>query len=189
MTIRNAEGYAFNYDGRKTFIPQNLSDSDATKQVSATVKAMLKDKTCRSFLDAMLSNLGSYTHVSPRAKTFNGVLKQLAKNPGFYDSSGSRDYGISSLTPDLHIGINFAKSQPAGQHTVGVIAIEEIFHAAASQGLYKHYPLAQVAFDVGRRMNLVPAGVRPPIPPSLSNEDPKYNSDLLDHAVMAACQR
>src|SRR5207237_8657217 len=71
---------------------RNLSDAEATKQVSASVKAMLKDKHCRSFLDAMISDLGSYTHVAPRARTFNGVFKQLAKSPGFYDSSGSRDY-------------------------------------------------------------------------------------------------
>ena len=167
-----------------------LSGLDATEAVKKAVNKLLKSKACKNFLDSLLARVKTATGVDPIKTKFSDVFKIRAKNPGFYDGSGTigDNYGLTELRErGLSIGIDFSKSTPTGINSIGITAIHEVLHAAASRGLYSHFDLAKAAYDLGRQMGLVPDGVLPPKEGN-SKEADDYNSQLLTHTIYAACK-
>jgi hypothetical protein len=136
----------------------------------------------------VLSALKTATGVPPIKSKFSDAFKDLSKRVGFYDGSGViGDYGVTELNNGhLSIGVDFSRATPTGIHSVGITAIHETFHAAASRGLYSQYDAARAAYDVGRQMGLIPGLVGAPQQGG-SKEADTYNSQLLTNAIFAAC--
>ena len=155
-----------------------LSGTQAPAAIRKEVDALLKNKQCQKFLDSILSSLKVATGIAPIKNKFKDVFKDLSKRVGFYDGSGviGDNYGLTELNNGSLSGIR----------AIGITAIHETLHAAASEGLYGQYDVAKAAYDVGRAMGLIPElGAKPKSGDSTAAD--KYNSDLLSSSIFAAC--
>lgn len=169
-----------------------LTMKQATDVLKTRVGALIngkKGKDCKNLLDAILSQLHKNTGVAAIKNNFQDVFNHIAKKVGFSDDSGLyEDYGLTSLVGGrLAVGVNFSKAESSGPNSLGLIAIHETFHAAARQGLYEQYDIAKAAFDVGRRLGLVPDLVSKPIEGKSEAAD-KYNSQLFNQTVFTKCR-
>jgi len=166
-----------------------LPGTQATAAIRKEVDALLTNKQCQKFLDSILSSLKVATGIAPIKNKFKDVFKDLSKRVGFYDGSGviGDNYGLTELNNgSLSIGVDFSKATPSGIRAIGITAIHETLHAAASEGLYGQYDVAKAAYDVGRAMGLIPELVAKPKSGDSTAAD-KYNSDLLSSSIFAAC--
>jgi RHS repeat-associated protein len=166
----------------------SLSAKEATAAVRKAVNSLLKKKQCKKFLNSMLSALSTANGIASVGNSFSDVFKARSKSVGFTDDTGLYDdYGQTNLIGgQLHIGVNFSRATPTGPNSLGMTAIHETFHAAASQGLYSEIDMANAAFDVGKKMGLIPDLVSGPMKGE-SKEAQAYNTKLTDSTIFAAC--
>jgi hypothetical protein len=172
-----------------------MTDAEIADHRSA-VAELLNDKTCKSFVEGVLSQIGD-----SQRKAFNGDLLRIfdkvteLKGWGWRDAAamnydlgeGGSYVGNTSQTAYINISTKhkmYGDSSSTGW--VGRTVIHELLHVGGNAGSFSHWDMFTAGYSVAQSLNLK-LGPRKPTEKDPGGRDP-YNSLGFDDLLFEACQ-
>ncbi len=193
-------GQVYNHARLRT--PQNptnkgtrMTDAEIVKHRSA-VEELLQDKTCKSFVEGVLSQIGN-SHGSAFSGDLLSIFDKVTSLKGWgwreaaamnYDLGEGGSY-VGNTSQPAYINLSrqnkiYGDSSSTG--FVGRIVIHELLHVGGSASGFSHWDMFRAGYSVAQSLNLK---LRPRKP---TEEDPggrdPYNSSGFDDLLFEACQ-
>ena len=173
-----------------------MTDAEIAKH-RAAVEELLQDKTCKDFVDGVLSQIGDAQRkpfsgnlltIFDKVTSLNGWGRRAGKDMNFDNGEGGSYVGNTAETAYINISREarmYGDSSSTG--FVGRVAIHEVLHVGSrGGGQFTHWDMFRAGFSVAQRLGMK-LGVRRPTEKDPGGRD-DYNADGFDDLLFEACQ-
>jgi YD repeat-containing protein len=173
-----------------------MTDAEIAKH-RAAVEELLQDKTCKNFVDGVLSQIGDAQRkpfsgnlltIFDKVTSLNGWGQRAGEDMNFDNGEGGSYVGNTDQTAYINIS---RKARMYGDSSstgfVGRVVIHEVLHVGSrAGGQFTHWDMFRAGFSVAQRLG-IKLGVRRPTEKDPGGRD-DYNADGFDDLLFEACQ-